>query len=202
MQLPLPNPQRITFQLQGGLCAEKSIPIEKCLYTFHSGRQSLRLNAARVFAVSGIDPGHSHRSHWCNHSRRDGDSDRYFDQPCFHHHNSGSGVYTFNGLPPDQFTLTVTAPGFKKKSLDNVKILPEQANAVNVTLELGQTTQTVTVNGSQAAALDTETATLSGNIDSNEIQHLPSFNRDVFQLAQLAPGTFGDGFPGERRGQL
>ena len=106
--------------------------------------------------------------------------------------SSGSGVYTFNALPPDQFTLTVTATGFKKKSLDNVKILPEQANAVNVTLELGQTTQTVTVSGSQAAALDTETATLSGNIDSNQIQHLPSFNRDVFQLAQLAPGAFGD----------
>ena len=105
---------------------------------------------------------------------------------------SGSGVYTFNALPPDQFTLTVTAPGFTKKTLSNVRVLPEQANAVNVTLNLGQTTQTVTVSGAQAAQLDTETATLSGNIDSNQIQHLPSFNRDVFQLAQLAPGAFGD----------
>ncbi|MEP6643425.1 MAG: carboxypeptidase regulatory-like domain-containing protein [Acidobacteriaceae bacterium] len=41
-------------------------------------------------------------------------------------------------------------------------------------------------------ALDTETATLSGTINSNQIQHMPSFNRDVFQLAQLAPGVFGD----------
>ena len=114
--------------------------------------------------------------------------------------SSGSGVYTFNALPPDQFTLTATATGFKKKTLDNVKILPEQANAVNVTLELGQTTQTVTVSGSQAAALDTETATLSGNIDSNQIQHLPSFNRDVFQLAQLAPGAFGDASQGSGGG--
>ncbi len=119
-------------------------------------------------------------------------TDKATNHTNFHNHESGSGVYTFNALPPDQFTLTVTATGFKKKTLDNVKILPEQANAVNVTLELGQTTQTVTVSGSQAAALDTETATLSGNIDSNQIQHLPSFNRDVFQLAQLAPGAFGD----------
>ena len=114
--------------------------------------------------------------------------------------SSGSGVYTFNALPPDQFTLTVTAPGFKKKTLSNVQILPEQANAVNVTLNLGQTTQTVTVSGAQAAALDTETATLSGNIDSNQIQHLPSFNRDVFQLAQLAPGAFGDASQGSGGG--
>jgi hypothetical protein len=114
--------------------------------------------------------------------------------------SSGSGVYTFNALPPDQFTLTVEAPGFTKKTLSNVQILPEQANAVNVTLNLGQTTQTVTVSGAQAAALDTETATLSGNIDSNQIQHLPSFNRDVFQLAQLAPGVFGDGSQGSGGG--
>ena len=113
---------------------------------------------------------------------------------------SGSGVYTFNALPPNQFTLTVTAPGFTKKTLSSVQILPEQANAVNVTLNLGQTTQTVTVSGAQAAALDTETATLSGNITSNQIQHLPSFNRDVFQLAQLAPGAFGDASQGSGGG--
>jgi hypothetical protein len=113
---------------------------------------------------------------------------------------SGSGVYTFNALPPNQFTLTVTAPGFKKKTLSNVQVLPEQANAVNVTLNLGQTTQTVTVSGAQAALLDTETATLSGNITSNQIQHLPSFNRDVFQLAQLAPGAFGDASQGSGGG--
>ncbi|MGB8479603.1 MAG: carboxypeptidase-like regulatory domain-containing protein [Acidobacteriaceae bacterium] len=113
---------------------------------------------------------------------------------------SGSGVYTFNALPPDQFTLTVEAPGFKKKTLNNVQILPEQANAVNVTLNLGQTTQTVTVSGAQAAALDSETATLSGTIDSNQIQHLPSFDRDVFQLAQLAPGAFGDASQGSGGG--
>lgn len=105
---------------------------------------------------------------------------------------SGNGVYTFNALPPDRFTLTVDAPGFKKKTLNNVQIRPEQANSVNVQLDLGAATQSVTVNGAQAALLDTETATLSATVTSNEIQHLPSFNRDVFQLAQLAPGTFGD----------
>lgn len=113
---------------------------------------------------------------------------------------SGSGVYTFNALPPDQFTLTVEANGFKTKTLNNVQILPEQANAVNIQLSLGPAAQTVTVNGAQAAALDTETATLSGNVTSNQIQHLPSYNRDVFQLAQLAPGVFGDGSQGNGGG--
>ncbi len=113
---------------------------------------------------------------------------------------TGAGVYTFNALPPNQFTMAVTATGFKSKTLSNVQVRPEQANAVNVTLELGQTAQTVTVNGAQATLLDTETATLSGTVDSNQIQHLPSFNRDVFQLAQLAPGAFGDASQGQAGG--
>ncbi len=109
---------------------------------------------------------------------------------------SGAGVYTFNALPPDDFEMTVAASGFQKKTLSNIHLTPEQANGINVTLQPGQATQTVTVNGAQANLLNTETATLSGTISSNQIQHLPSFNRDVFQLAQLAPGTFGDGSQG------
>jgi hypothetical protein len=116
--------------------------------------------------------------------------------------SNGRGVYTFNALPPNNFTLTVTAPGFKKKTLNNVQLLPEQANAVNVQLALGAAAQTVTVNGSQVNLLNTETATLSGTVTSNEIQHLPSFNRDVFQLAQLAPGTFGDASQGQAGGSF
>ena len=50
----------------------------------------------------------------------------------------------------------------------------------------------MTVSGT-TEALDTETATVSSTISSNQIQHMPSFNRDVFQLAQLTPGVFGDG---------
>ncbi|MGA9974781.1 MAG: TonB-dependent receptor, partial [Candidatus Sulfotelmatobacter sp.] len=48
--------------------------------------------------------------------------------------------------------------------------------------------------------LDTETATLSGTITSNQIQNMPSFGRDVFQLVQLAPGIFGDGAQGSAGG--
>ena len=67
-------------------------------------------------------------------------------------------------------------------------------------MEIGDAQQTVTVNGSQAPLLDTDTATLSATINSNEIQHMPSYNRDVFQLAQLTPGVFGDASQGSGGG--
>jgi hypothetical protein len=106
-----------------------------------------------------------------------------------------NGIYEFNALPPSPYRLTVEAQGFKTKVLEHVVIIPEQPNALNLPLDIGDVQQTVTVSDT-TQALDTETATLSGTINSNQIQHMPSFGRDVFQLVQLAPGMTGDGAQG------
>jgi hypothetical protein len=106
--------------------------------------------------------------------------------------SDGNGVYQFNGLAPAPYHLEAEHAGFKQKVLEKVQIIPEQPNALDLELEVGQVQESVTVSGT-TLALDTDTATLSGTISSNQIQHMPSYNRDVFQLAQLAPGVFGDG---------
>jgi hypothetical protein len=104
-----------------------------------------------------------------------------------------SGVYNFSGLPPSKYTLSAEKDGFKKKVLDNVGVIAEQGNALNVQLDVGQVSETVTVNGDSTPLIDTETANGGGTVTSREIQVLPSFGRDPFQLLQLAPGAFGDG---------
>jgi Carboxypeptidase regulatory-like domain len=102
------------------------------------------------------------------------------------------GVYSFNALPSAAFKLVVEKDGFQSKVLDNLRIIPEQPNGVDVKLEVGQVAQTVTVDASQAPLIDSETANIGGTISENQIQHMPSFGRDVFQLTALAPGTTGD----------
>ena len=102
------------------------------------------------------------------------------------------GAYVFNGLAADTFTITATAPGFATKTVNGVRIIPEQPNTVNVKLDVGAASESVSVNSGEVPALDTATATISGTITSNEFQHLPSFDRDPFRLVALAPGTFGD----------
>ena len=104
-----------------------------------------------------------------------------------------SGVYVFNQLPPSHFALTVSSKGFRTKVLPDVGIVPEQPNTKNVQMQAGSAAQTVTVNGNQTPLLETSTASIGGTISSREIQHMPSFGRDPFQLAQLAPGAFGNG---------
>ncbi len=107
--------------------------------------------------------------------------------------SNASGVYNFNALPPDHFKLTAAAPGFKQQVLNNITIIPEQQNGVDVKLLLGDASTTVTVSGDERPAIETATASISGTVDSNQIEHMPSAARDVFQLVQLAPGVFGDG---------
>ena len=106
--------------------------------------------------------------------------------------SNGDGIYNFNALAPDHYNLSASAKGFKAKTIQNVHIIPEQPNAVNVQLDLGDTNTSVTVSGDTVPPLDTATASIEGTVDSNQIQHLPSAGRDVFTLVQLAPGVFGD----------
>jgi hypothetical protein len=107
--------------------------------------------------------------------------------------SNDEGIFNFNALPADHFTLVITRDGFKKKVIDDLQLIPEQANALSVVLEIGADTETVTVNGSLAPAVDTETANNGRTISENEIQHMPAFQRDVTQLIQLAPGVQSDG---------
>lgn len=104
-----------------------------------------------------------------------------------------AGVYNVSGLPPSRYTLTVEKSGFKRKVLEDIRIVSEQPNAVNVVLDVGTVAETVTVNINEVPLLDTETASISGTITAQEVQSLPAYGRDPLQLAQLAQGAFGDG---------
>ncbi|MGB8661345.1 MAG: TonB-dependent receptor [Candidatus Acidiferrum sp.] len=104
-----------------------------------------------------------------------------------------NGIYNFNALAASKYSLTAEKTGFTKKVLESIGVIADQANAVNLQLEVGEVTQSVTVNGDSTPLMDTETANLSGTVTSNQIQHMPSFGRDVLKLVELAPGSFADG---------
>lgn len=109
------------------------------------------------------------------------------------HTSNDAGVFNFDALPSDTFTLTVDHAGFQEKVLSDLQFIPEQANSLTVQLGLAGTTQQVTVNASTTPAVDTETANIGGTISSNDINHMPFSNRDIFTLTQLAPGAISDG---------
>ena len=109
---------------------------------------------------------------------------------------NGSGVFTISGLAPGKYTLSVEKTGFTKKTLTDVQVGAEQMQSITVPLDVGQVSESVSVSGESAQVIDTETATIGGTITTREIQSLPSFSRDPYQLLRLAPGVFGDGAQG------
>jgi Carboxypeptidase regulatory-like domain len=107
--------------------------------------------------------------------------------------SGSSGVYSIPGLAPGSYTVTAEKNGFAKKVFDNVNIPSEQPASLDVHLEVGQqTAQSITVNANEAPAIDTDNATIAGTFNAKQVQDLPTFARDPFQVAALAPGTFGD----------
>jgi hypothetical protein len=107
---------------------------------------------------------------------------------------SGSaGSYQFNELPPGTYTVTVTMPGFQTNTLSNVTVAAETPRTLDVTLQTGQESQTVTVNADGQTALQTSDASIGSTITSDEIQRLPIFGADPYELLRTAPGITGDG---------
>src|SRR5581483_4338150 len=106
---------------------------------------------------------------------------------------AGNGVFTISSLAPGRYRLSVEKTGFSIKTLYNIDVAAEQVRSLNVFLEVGQTTQSVTVDAATEPPLETQSAMVGGALTSRDIQNLPSFARDPYQLMRLAPGVFGDG---------
>lgn len=111
-----------------------------------------------------------------------------------------NGVYAINRLGPGRYTVTAEQKGFQKKIITDLTIQGEQANSLNIALEVGQLAQEITVNGDDLPDLNTESGAITGNITARELENLPSLGRDPFQLLRLAPGVFGDGAAGSGGG--
>ncbi len=107
--------------------------------------------------------------------------------------SSGEGFYRVSNLPPGTYIVTAEKTGYKKKILESVTVSAETTQGLDIALEVGEVTATVTVSDEAGTALQTENATVGGSISTREIQRLPQVGRDPYQLIRLAPGVFGLG---------
>ncbi|MBS1798115.1 MAG: TonB-dependent receptor [Acidobacteria bacterium] len=103
-----------------------------------------------------------------------------------------SGFYRFSGLAPGLYTITVEKNGFKKQVVENVMISAETLEGVDIALQTGGISETVTVTA-ESAPLETEDGNIRKTITNQEVQSLPQAGRDPYELARLSPGVFGTG---------
>ena len=101
---------------------------------------------------------------------------------------NSAGLYTISALLPGFYTLRAEAAGFKTLLNSHIELTVGATQAVDFKLEVGATTQTVTVEG-QTSAVNTEDIRMSELVTSREVENLPLNGRNVFQLIMLAPGA-------------
>src|ERR1035438_8848843 len=102
--------------------------------------------------------------------------------------SNGAGAYIAPGLNVATYTVTFAKAGFKNYTITGIELHPASTATVNGTLAVGATTQTVTV-AAVSTEVETTTAEVSADIDSDEISTLPMNGRNYQGLAVMMPGV-------------
>jgi len=100
----------------------------------------------------------------------------------------GAGQYIANNLNPGTYTVRAEAKGFRTEEHSGVLVEVGQNIRVDLVVQPGEQTQTVTVTG-EVPAINTTDATLGGTISNQTINALPLNGRNFERLLQLRPGV-------------
>ncbi len=100
------------------------------------------------------------------------------------------GTFLFPDLATGSYEVTVSAPGFQNSRVSGVAVSTSQTTDVRVSMQVGATTETVTVNGGDAQTLETSSQLVANTLTTQSLNQLPVANRsNVLALARLAPGA-------------
>lgn len=102
--------------------------------------------------------------------------------------SNAHGLYVVSLLPPGQYTLEVTKQGFKMATSADVRVTVAETTPLNVRLQTGSVTQTVTVTSS-TTELQTQSSELGRVTDAEMIENLPLVTRNFTQIIGLNPGV-------------
>jgi hypothetical protein len=101
---------------------------------------------------------------------------------------SAAGLYSFVSLNPGTYIVTASQKGFESVAQNNVLVTVDQVTALNITLQVGNVAETVTVTGT-SALVDSSNSTVGQLIDSATIDRVPLLTRNVYDLVQLSTGV-------------
>jgi Carboxypeptidase regulatory-like domain/TonB-dependent Receptor Plug Domain len=102
---------------------------------------------------------------------------------------NSSGEYVAAGLPPGQYDISASAAGFRKYQATGVVLRVAQNARIDVTLQVGNIHDEVTVRGEGLAQVNTESSELGGTITGKELVQLQLNGRVFTQLIKLVPGV-------------
>jgi hypothetical protein len=102
--------------------------------------------------------------------------------------SNAAGDYSLTAIPIGDYVVTAQAAGFQKLVRSGITLQVGQVQRVDLQLQVGQTTQEVTVTGN-LPRVQTETAAISDVVTGTQIDKLELNGRNFVLLALLVPGA-------------
>jgi len=103
-----------------------------------------------------------------------------------------NGTFAFPYVAFGKYALTVAKTGFETQLLNDIEVQTGRTTDVKVTLKIGATQQTVTVE-SESPLVESDNSVLADTLDTKQVVNLPLQGRNMFSLALLVPGWASTG---------
>jgi hypothetical protein len=97
------------------------------------------------------------------------------------------GSFFMSALTPGLYEVTAQLSGFKKYQRGNVRVEVGKTQSIDVQLQVGGIEQEVTVTA-ESPLVDTTSKQLGGSVPTQELQDVPSLNRNFTSFLSLLPG--------------
>ena len=109
------------------------------------------------------------------------------------------GQYLFGALFSGTYDLKAELSGFKTYEQKGLALSPNDNRGIDIRLEIGQQTETVTVT-SQLEVIQTETGAREGVLTAKQIDNLSVIGRSALELMRILPGVVTEFNQGESVG--
>src|SRR5438552_1106917 len=110
--------------------------------------------------------------------------------------SDGGGNYRFAALPPGQYSMTVTAAGFRTYKQTGIDLTVGRLPNIDVQLQVGVVTETVLVS-SQAPIVDTTQSKVAVTVERRVLEDIPK-GRSFQSVIPFAPGARQEPLQGGR----
>ena len=101
---------------------------------------------------------------------------------------SVSGEFVFNYVPGGSYKLTISIPGFRTTTVEGISLGAAQNVRRTFQLEVGGLEESITISGA-APLIDAASPEQRVNIDSLQVATLPTANRNITNLLDVAAGV-------------
>ena len=102
---------------------------------------------------------------------------------------NSAGQYTFPGVAPGKYKVTITKSGFATFVVSNLTVDVNKSYPVDVKMEIRSSSEVVEVAAGAEVELQKADAVVGGVIGGEMLTRLPTLNRDATELLTLQPGS-------------